>query len=158
MQRESKTGNVVLAVALAAVLCAGHASAAPGGATPKEAEAMVKKGIVYLKANGKDKAFAEFTSKQGQFSDRDLYLTATRLDGTVMAHGANERMLGKVLIDLKDVDGKEFVREMVETAKAKSGYWIEYKFTNPVSRKVEPKAMYCERFDDLAVCGGVYKN
>ena len=80
-----------------------------------------------------------------------------RLDGTPLAHGANEKMVGKNLIDLKDVDGKEFVRERVEMAKAKSSFWQDYKFTNPVSRKVEAKTMYCERLDDTAVCGGIYK-
>jgi len=26
-----------------------------------------------------------------------------------------------------------------------------------VSKKVEPKVMYCEKLGDTAVCGGVYK-
>jgi hypothetical protein len=43
--------------------------------TAAEAEAMVKKAIAYLKANGKDKAFAEFSNPKGQFVDRDLYVT-----------------------------------------------------------------------------------
>lgn len=133
------------------------ADKATGSVTPKEAEAMVKKGVAYIKANGKAKAYAEITSKQSQFTDRDLYLVVYRLDGTPLAHGANEKMVGRNLIDLKDIDGKEFVRERVELAKAKSTFWQDYKFTNPVSRKVEAKTMYCERLDDTAVCGGIYK-
>jgi hypothetical protein len=31
------------------------------------------------------------------------------------------------------------------------------KFSNPVSKKIEPKQMYCEKLDDVAVCGGIYK-
>ena len=80
-----------------------------------------------------------------------------RLDGMVLAHGQNEKMVGRNLIDLKDVDGKEFVRERVELGKAKTSFWQDYKFTNPVSKKVEPKQMYCERQDDTVVCGGIYK-
>ena len=41
----------------------------------------------------------------GKFTDRDLYLVVYGLDGVVHAHGANEKMIGKNLIDLKDVDG-----------------------------------------------------
>jgi cytochrome c len=26
-----------------------------------------------------------------------------------------------------------------------------------VSKKIEPKQMYCERLDDTVVCGGIYK-
>ena len=149
----------LLASALAgAVVVACGAAWATEGATAKQAEAMVKKGVAYIAANGRDKAFAEFTSKQGQFRDRDLYLTVWRVDGTVMAHGANEKMVGRNLIDLKDIDGKEFVRERMELAKKKTSFWQDYKFTNPVSKKVEPKAMYCEPHEDIVVCGGVYKN
>jgi len=125
--------------------------------TKEEAVAMVKKGIKFIQANGAERGYAEITSKQGQFRDRDLYLVVYGLDGVVKAHGANEKMVGHNLIDLKDIDGKEFVRERVELAKSKGSFWQDYKFTNPVDRKVEPKQMYCERLDDTAVCGGIYK-
>jgi signal transduction histidine kinase len=126
-------------------------------ATAAEATAMVKKGVAFIKANGKDKGFAEISNKEGQFVDRDLYLVVYGLDGVVRAHGANAKMVGKNLIDLKDIDGKEFVKERVELAKSKGTFWQDYKFTNPVSKKIEPKSMYCEKLDDVAVCGGIYK-
>ncbi len=126
-------------------------------ATAAEATAMVKKGISFIKANGKDKGYAEISNKEGQFIDRDLYLVVYGLDGTVRAHGANGKMVGKNLIDLKDVDGKPFVKERVELAQSKGTFWQDYKFTNPVSKKIEPKSMYCEKLDDAAVCGGIYK-
>ena len=100
---------------------------------------MVKKGVAFIKANGKDKGYAEISTKGGQFTDRDLYLVVYGLDGTVRAHGANEKMIGKNLIDLKDVDGKAFVKERVELAQSKGTFWQDYKFTNPVSKKIEPK-------------------
>ena len=118
---------------------------------------MVKKGVEFIKTNGKEKAYAEITNKQGRFTDRDLYLVVYALDGTVMAHGANEKMVGKNLIGLKDIDGKEFVKERVELAKTKNSFWQDYKFTNPVDKKIEPKSMYCEKLDDTVVCGGIYK-
>ena len=149
-----------VAVAVVALSVSAAAIAASKGefATAEEAQAMVKKGVAFVKANGKDKAYAEITNKKGQFTDRDLYLVVYGLDGVVRAHGANERMVGKNLIDLKDVDGKEFVRERVELGKAKPSFWQDYKFTNPVSKKIEPKQMYCERLDDTVVCGGIYKH
>ncbi len=126
-------------------------------ATAAEATAMVKKGVAFLKANGKEKGYAEISKKGGQFTDRDLYLTVYALDGTVRAHGANEKMIGKNLIDLKDVDGKAFVKERMEMASAKTSFWQDYKFTNPTNKKIEPKSMYCEKLDDTVVCGGIYK-
>ena len=136
---------------------ASASSLAADNVTAKEAESMVKKGVAFIKANGKERGYAEITSKQSQFSDRDLYLVVYRLDGTPMAHGANEKMVGRNLIELKDIDGKEFVRERVELAKSKGTFWQDYKFPNPVTKKVEAKTMYCERVEDTAVCGGIYK-
>jgi signal transduction histidine kinase len=130
---------------------------ADDGASPAEATAMVKKGVAFIKKEGKDKGYAEISSKTSQFKDRDLYLVVYGLDGTVRAHGANEKMIGKNLIDLKDVDGKAFVKERVELAAAKGTFWQDYKFTNPTNKKIEPKSMYCEKLDDTAVCGGIYK-
>jgi len=45
----------------------------------------------------------------------------------------------------------------VAMVKAKpAGPCQEYEFTNPVSKKIEPKVMYCEKLDETAVRGGVY--
>jgi cytochrome c len=121
--------------------------------------AMVKKGVAHVKANGAhDKAYAEFSDKENKtWHNQDLYLVVYGLDGTVRAHGANAKMIGKNLIELKDIDGKAFVKERVDLAKSQGTFWQDYKFTNPETKKIEPKAMYCERLDDSVVCGGIYK-
>ncbi len=142
---------------IAAALVATSFGAVASSATAPEATAMVKKAVAFIKANGKDKGYAEVSNKAGQFNDRDLYLTVYGLDGTVRAHGANEKMIGKNLIELKDVDGKAFVKERMDLASSKGTFWQDYKFTNPVSKKIEPKSMYCEKLDDAVVCGGIYK-
>jgi cytochrome c len=147
----------IKAVVAAAYLGLGLQASAGENASRDEAVKMVKEGIKFIKAEGADKGYVEITSKEGRFRDRDLYLVVYGLDGVVHAHGANEKMVGKNLIDLKDVDGKPFVRERVELARSKGSFWQDYKFTNPVTKKIEPKSMYCEKLDDVAVCGGVYK-
>ncbi len=153
-----QTRHILGTVALALGLAFGPAAfAKEGNATKDDAVATVKKGIAFIKANGKDKGYAEVSNKEGQFIDRDLYLVVYGLDGTVRAHGANGKMVGKNLIDLKDVDGKAFVKERVDLAQSKGTFWQDYKFTNPVSKKIEPKQMYCEKLDDAVVCGGIYK-
>ena len=150
--RYAMQAAVVIATALTTA-----AFAAGERATAKEAEAMVKKGVAYIKANPRDKAMADISNKQGAFVDRDLYLTVYKLDGMNLAHGANEKFIGKNMIDLKDIDGKEYMRERLDIAKTKSSFWQDFKFPNPVTKKIEPKQMYCERADELVVCGGIYK-
>ena len=151
------TVRKLMTALFATTLSLSAAHAAGDKATAEEATAMVKKGVAFIKANGKDKAYAEIMNKQGQFTDRDLYLVVYGMDGSCLAHGANDKMVGKNLIDLKDIDGKPYVKERVETANVKASFWQDYKFTNPVSRKIEPKQMYCERLDATIVCGGIYK-
>ena len=148
--------NLILAgTAAACALAGGTALAAGDHASRDEAVAMVKKAVAFWKANGDDKTFAEINAKK--YVDRDLYLVAYGLDGVVHAHGANEKMVGRNLLDLTDVDGKAFVKERVEMAQKQPSFWQDYKFTDPVTKKIEPKQSYCERVDKNVLCGGVYK-
>ncbi|QPF74770.1 histidine kinase [Roseateles sp. DAIF2] len=147
----------VFVAACVALVVPGTAQADEAKATPEQAVAMVKKTVQAIKSQGKDPVYAEITAKSPQYIDRDLYVVVYDLEGVVKAHGANDRMVGKNLIELKDVDGKPFVKERVDLAKSKGTFWQDYKFTNPTTKKVEPKRMYCERLNDTAVCGGVYK-
>ena len=139
------------------VLMAGSITFAAEFGTATEAVAMVKKAVQLIKTEGKEKAFAEFSDPKGKFVDRDLYVTVYDLNGKCLAHGANPKMVGKDLIDLKDPDGKPFVKERVETSKTKDKFWLDYKFTNPVSKKIEPKSMYSEKVGDIIVNCGIYK-
>lgn len=150
--------KMIKSVCLGAVLALCGTAAMAQGATKDEAVAMVKKGLAHVKSSGVEAAYAEFSDKgNATWRDRDLYLVVYGLDGTVHAHGANTKMIGKNLIDLKDIDGKLFIKERVELAQAKPNFWQDYKFTNPTTKKIEPKTMYCERLNQTVVCGGVYK-
>jgi cytochrome c len=145
--------------ALAATLAfAGAAAMAGDGASKDDAVAMVKKAVAYIKEQGPEKAYPEFTNKDAKFIDRDCYVVVYQLDGKVLAHGSNSKFVGKDLSDAQDVDGKLFVKERVEMAAKQPSFWQDYKFVNPVDKKVEPKQMYCERLDNTAVCAGIYKN
>lgn len=151
MRRTLLAGAALVGIALAPV-----AHGADFGTAP-EAETMVKAAVGHIKKVGNNQAYKDFTDKKAPFLDRDLYVVVYGLDGKIFAHGQNSKMVGKDMIDLKDPDGKPFVRERVELAKAKGKFWQDYKFTDPVSKKVLPKAMYCERVEETVVCSGIYK-
>ncbi len=148
--------KVVMAAFAISFLMAGVARAADQG-TPAEAEAMVKKAVAFIKANGAEKAAEEFTNGKG-FKDRDLYVSFYVLGGKVLGHGANPKLVGKDLIGLKDPDGKLFIKMIDDLAKSKGKGWTEsYKFRNPVTDKVSEKLIYVERVGDTWVGVGVYK-
>jgi cytochrome c len=149
--------TILVALVLSMFLAiSGSAVQGAGTGTKDEAVGMVKKAIEFIKVNGNDKAFAEISNPKGQFVDRDLYVVVYDMNGKCLAHGANEKMVGRDLIDNKDVDGKEFMKERVEMMKKQSTGWQNYKFRNPVSNQIEPKTMYLERSGDLIVGCGVY--
>jgi cytochrome c len=145
-------------VIAAMLVFAGSAATAGDGANKDEAVAMVKKAVSFIKAQGAEKAYSVFTAKDAKFVDRDLYVVVYQLDGKVLAHGSNAKFVGKDLSEAQDVDGKLYVKERVELAAKQPSFWQDYKFVNPVSKKVEPKEMYCERVENTAVCAGVYKS
>ena len=133
-------------------------ASAATGATKDEAVAMVKKAVAAIKSEGPDKGYAEISNPSGPFVDRDLYIVVYGFDGMMLAHGADKKRIGTNQINDKDADGKEFVKERIELAKTHSSFWQSYKFMNPVTKKIEPKQMYCERLEQTVVCGGVYQS
>lgn len=145
-----------LAVAIWMLTAAGFANA-EDRATRKEAEAMVKKAVANYKKKG-EKAFADFTAPSKAYVSKDLYIVVYDVTGKCLAHGQNPKQAGKDLIGMKDSDGKPFVKERVELAQSKKSFWQDYKFTDPLTKKILAKQMYCEKADDKAiVCGGIYK-
>lgn len=145
----------VLAFAFLSLNMAAHAAAEQG--TADEASAMVKKAIVYLKANGKDKTLAEASNGKGQFIDRDLYLSIYDLNGKVVAHGTNQKLIGKDVSDLRDADSKYFIKEILDKAKTAGKGWVDYKWVNPVSKEIQAKSVYLEKADDVIIASGFYK-
>jgi cytochrome c len=147
----------LISALVATLVSAGSAAMAADGASKDDAIAMVKKAVAFIKEQSPDKAYPEFTNKDAKFIDRDLYVVVYQLDGKVLAHGSNPKFVGKDMSDAQDVDGKLYVKERVEMANKQPSFWQDYKFVNPVSKKVEPKQMYCEKLDNTAVCAGIYK-
>jgi len=143
-------------LSLILVLNAGMALAETAG-TREEAVSLAKKAVEFLKVNCPDKAYAEFSKANGDFKDRDLYVVVYDMTGTCLAHGSNPKLVGKNLSGIEDADGKTYVQERVELAKAYDTFWQDYKFSDPLTKKVTPKETYCEKVNDTVVCVGFYK-
>lgn len=127
------------------------------GGTANEAKALVAKAAVYVKATGKAKAFAEFTNQKGKFIDRDLYIFVVDFNGLTLAHGGNAKLVGKDMSGLKDADGIFFIKKFIELAKTKGSGWVDYKWVNPTTKKIEPKSTYIQKVDNYFLGCGIYK-
>ena len=146
----------IMVLALGAVLAfSSHAADERG--TKEDAKAMVEKAAAFYKESGKEKAIAEFNNPKGQFIDRDLYVFALDMQGIRLAHGTNQKLVGKSILDFKDVDGKPYGQEIVDIGKGAGTGWVDYKFTDPLTKKIGEKTTYVARVDDVIIASGAYK-
>lgn len=146
----------VAALTVGAVMFAVPAFAQEVG-TADEAKALTERALAHAAKVGTDAAFKEFTDAKGAFVDRDLYVFCMDKSGVMQAHGGNPALVGKNLFQVKDSDGKEFIKEMLSTASASGSGWVDYKWANPISKKIEPKSSYVAKLGD-GLCGvGIYK-
>lgn len=148
-----------IALLLALQFVAAYGAFAEEHGTAEQAKALVNKGLAHIKAVGVDKAGEDFTSKDGKWQDKDLYIFVQKMDGTMVAHGGNKALVGKNHWELKDANGKLFVREMIDVAKNKGAGWVDYMWTSPVSKKLEAKSSYVVRIPDYDgyIGVGIYK-
>jgi cytochrome c len=146
---------VWMMVGLLTLILSGVASAK---SSQDEAKALVDKAAAFYKANGKDATLKELSNPKGQFVKGELYVFAYALsDGTTIAHPHNPKLIGKNLTAVPDPDGKLFRKEIWEQAKSKGSGWVDYKFQNPESKKIENKTTYFLKVDELILNCGTYK-
>jgi cytochrome c len=124
-----------------------------------EAVAMVQRVEDTFKKDGADATFKTVSDPSSkEFHDGDLYPFIYNMAGVYVAHGARPALIGKNLIDIKDQDGKYLIREMVDLLKMKQSGWIDYKWPNPQTNKIEDKSSYVEKLGDNYFVGvGVYR-
>ncbi len=147
----------VLALVLLAAIALVRPAAADEYGTKAEAVAMVKRVQEMFKASGAGATFKAVDDKSvASFHDRDLYPFIYDMKGTCVAHGARPALVGKSLIDLKDQDGVYLIRKMVNLAEGPGDGWVDYKWPNPITNKIEDKSSYVERMGDYFVGVGVY--
>lgn len=127
-------------------------------ATPREAaHEMALKAADLLAQQGKEKAYATFHDRNGGFFTGELYVFVINLQGAWEAYGPQPSAVGTSLVNLKDVDGKEFIRDMISLAKEKGEGWVDYKWKNPETGKIQEKTTFIKRVGDVFVGVGVYK-
>lgn len=126
-----------------------------GAGTAKEAKALVNEAVAFYKANGKKKALAEFSNPKGRFVKGNLYIFAYNPKGIIIAHGGDPKLVGRNFINVQDADGKYFAREFIKIGP--KGGWVDYKWMNYKTKKIEAKTSYLKRIDDVIIGCGTYK-
>lgn len=149
--------NKLLALALVGFVALGALAQDKG--TRDEAKALAEAAAAHVKKVGTDQAFKDFTNDKANWTKKDLYVFVNDFKGNTVSHGANEKLIGKNFIEMKDQNGKLFIRDMGALAAAKGSGWIEYDWVHPQTKKVEGKASHVIKLDkyDGYVGVGVYR-
>ena len=150
--------RMILATVVSVGFWASSAQAQDNG-TRDEAKAMVEAAIEHVKKVGPEQAFKDFTDKGNKtWQKKDLYVFAYNMEGVNVAHGANDKLIGKNLIELKDPEGKLLIKELRDTA-AKGGGWVEYEWPHPQTKKIESKISYSKKMANYEgfIGVGVYR-
>jgi cytochrome c len=128
-------------------------------ATLEEAKALAKEAAAFVKTNGKEKGIAEIGNAKGKFVKGDIYVVIQDFNGINLANPMQPKVAGMNHLELKDTNGKYFIKEMIEVAKTKGSGWVEYSWSNPATNKVQIKKSWIERVEgtDMYVLCGIYQ-
>ena len=120
------------------------------------AVALVKRAIAHIGAVGLQKACDDFDDPNGGFIFDQFYLSIMDLHGVRLANGMEPWKRGETILDVLDVDGKPWVRDTITRAGDKGFGWVQYKWKNPTTEKIELKLTYFEVIQDTIVNCGIY--
>lgn len=87
--------------------------------TLDEARGLVDEAIAFFMAAGREAALVEFSNPRGRFARGEQYLYALDIDGVLIAHPLDKDNVGEDLYDIRDSEGKSFVKEIVDTARTR---------------------------------------
>lgn len=144
----------LLACAAAFVIIAADASETVS-ADAARAQALLDRAVARYRADG-EAALAAF-HRVDKFHDGELYVYVLGSDGVMLTSGgSSSALIGRNVRDLRDTDGKLFIREILEMAAAKSSGVVEYRWLNPQHAKVERKVAYFRTVGDRILVTGYY--
>ncbi|CAH2602606.1 C-type cytochrome [Rhodovastum atsumiense] len=123
---------------------------------PAQAQILLDRAAAFLEREGPVRAFAAFNDPKGGFVARELYVFVFDMNGRYLASGANPALTGTDALSLRDAEGKELVRDMINLSRAAGGGEVDYVWLNRVSNRVEQKRSFVRRVGDYIVGVGYY--
>lgn len=148
----------ILFAGLLAFGLAGAANAQDKKPSMDDAKAITLKAADLLAGKGLDEA-AKVLNADGEFKFGEIYVNVIDMDGVWKVYPPKPAAAGQNVSQVKDADGVFIVQEILKIAKEKGEGWLEYRWKNPASDKIEPKVTYVKKVNgqDLVTYVGIYK-
>lgn len=125
--------------------------------TPAQAKALAEKAATLVSSEGA-KAFTTINNPNGGFVNGDLYVGVVDQKGVIQANGAFPKLVGVNMWNERDPDGVLVIQKMLKTADSNGSGWIMIKFTDPATKKIEPKKTWVQKAGNYVVFCGAYVN
>lgn len=126
-------------------------------ASAEDAHALVQNAVKVLHDQGPESLIAQVnTPNNTALIDRDLYLVLYSSDVHCVAHGTNIRLVGVDGRNFKDLDGKTFVKEIVDASQRQASGHVTYRWLHPLTQEAMMKSAYFERHGNLVITCGSY--
>jgi len=125
-----------------------------------QVQALVKEAIAFGKKQGKEALLWETNQGQGRFHAKaggESYIFIYDMQGVCQAIGFQSNLVGVNRWGIKDPDGRFFLQDMIRVAQTQGSGWVDYKYPNPKTGKIEDKTSYVEYLEGWVVGCGVYK-
>jgi signal transduction histidine kinase len=120
---------------------------------------QVDDAVSLILEQGED-AFDTLRDPASGFIFYDAYVFVMDDTGEMLVNVGFPELEGKSLIDLKDVDGKPFVRETIERLAGAESAWVDYRWPKPGETPTSDKTSYVRRLElegrTLIVGAGFY--
>ena len=141
--------KVLLSASLAVMIFFGTFLGAQA-ATEQDAKAFAQKVVLFIKDNGLEKGKAELMSPTSQFKRAGFLVNVSDFNGVLLAHNTYPALAGQNHMELRDSTGKYFIKDGVEIAR-KGGGWMNFMWTNPDTKKVQPSKGWIQNVPGMDV-------
>jgi signal transduction histidine kinase len=119
----------------------------------KTVMSLVKEASNFLKANGREIAFREFSTQNEKFVKGNVNIFVYDMKGTMVADSKNPAFVGLNLVNTRDSEGRFVARQILDMANTYGKGWV----TNALSNSYQ--VAYCEKVkvpDGDFVIGAAY--
>lgn len=155
--RRSFLASLAAGLMLVAGVLMTNAQAQTAKPTQDDAKALTLKAAEIVKAKGIDEA-AKLFNQEGEFKYGEIYVTVIDIKGNWVVYPPKPAAVGNSILGFVDPDGKKIGEDIVAAGMKGEG-WVEYRWKNPVSNKIEPKVTFVKKIEgtDYLTYVGIYK-
>lgn len=128
------------------------------------AVAQLQRGVEFAETNGIEKLIEILKNPdapgRNRFVQGDFYIWIFKTDfkttAIVVAHPINSAINDRDFFEIKDADGKLFIKDIIRITAGKGKGWVSYSWAHPRLKKAMPKLTYSIKFGDYILSDGFY--